>query len=70
MSERHLLDVHAAASYLGGVCAATVRGFVASGALVPVRMPSTRRTGESSRRLLFDRADLDRLVERWKSASQ
>jgi len=64
-----LLDVTATAAYLGGVCADSVRALVAQGQLVPVRMPSTRRPGESSRRLLFAREDLDRLIDQWKRAS-
>lgn len=67
-SERRLLDVDATAAYLG-VCAGTVRGLVAKGLLVPVRIPSMRRRGEPSRRLLFDARDLDALVDLWKSAS-
>ena len=70
MSEpARLLDVTATATYLGGICSDSVRALVARGALVPVRMPSCRRPGESSRRLLFDRADLDALIDRWKRES-
>jgi hypothetical protein len=61
-----LLDVRAAAAYLGGVSQWTVRAFVARGELVPVKLPSCRRPGVVSRRLLFDVQDLDRLVERAK----
>jgi hypothetical protein len=64
-----LLDVTAAAAYLGGVCPDSVRALVARGQLVPVRLPSCRRLGESSRRLLFDRLDLDALIDHWKRAS-
>jgi hypothetical protein len=64
-----LLDVTAASAYLGGICADSVRALVAQGVLVPVRMPSTRRAGESSRRLLFAREDLDKLIDRWKAQS-
>jgi len=64
-----LLDVHAAAAYLGGICPDSVRALVAQGTLVPVRLPSTRRPGESSRRLLFAREDLDALIDRWKRES-
>jgi hypothetical protein len=64
-----LLDVHATADYLGGVCADVVRALVARGELVPVRLPSCRRPGESNRRLLFAREDLDALIDRWKRAS-
>lgn len=70
MSEpARLLDVTAAAAYLGGICADSVRALVAQGRLVPVRLPSCRRPGESSRRLLFAREDLDVLIDRSKRAS-
>ena len=64
-----LLDVEAAAQYLGGVSAATIRAYVTQGVLIPVRLPSTRATEEPNRRLLFDRADLDALVDRLKKES-
>lgn len=69
MPEPRLLDVTAAASYLGGICPGAVRTMVANGQLVPVRLPSTRRAGESSRRLLFAREDLDALIDAWKRES-
>jgi len=50
-----LLDVEAAASYLG-VSPWTVRDLVEHGSLSRVALPGVRR-------LLFDRCDLDRLVE-------
>lgn len=58
-----LLDVKAAAAYLGGVSVWTIRAWVADGHLHPVRLPSVRHPGESNRRLLFDRADLDDFVD-------
>lgn len=61
-----LLDVNQAAAYLG-ISTWTLREMVADKLVHPVRMPSTRRQGEVSRRLLFDRADLDALVEAWKA---
>lgn len=64
-----LLDVTAAAAYLGGICADSVRALVSQGVLVPVRLPSCRRPGESSRRLMFAREDLDALIDRWKRTS-
>lgn len=63
-----LLDVHMAAEYMS-VHPDTVRGLVAAGKLTPVRMPSSRNKGELSRRLLFDRQDLDRVIDEWKAAS-
>ena len=63
-----LLDVNAAAAYLGG-STSVVRGYVASGQLTPVRLPSTRRPGELSRRLLFDVRDLDAFIDRQKRTS-
>ena len=50
-----LLDVEGAAGYLG-VSAWTVRDLVERGSLSRVALPGVRR-------LLFDRCDLDRLVE-------
>ena len=64
-----LLDVTATAAYLGGICSDSVRALVAQGQLVPVRLPSCRRPGESGRRLLFAREDLDALIDRWKRES-
>lgn len=64
-----LVDVEAAARYLGGISPATMRALVDNGHLVPVRMPSCRRPGEFSRRLLFDVRDLDLLIEKWKADS-
>ena len=61
-----LLDVKAAARYLGGLSIWTVRALVADGHIRPVELPSVRRPGERSRRLLFDRVDLDAAVDRWR----
>jgi hypothetical protein len=69
MVPARLLDVTATANYLGDICTDSVRALVAQGVLVPVRLPSTRRPGESSRRLLFDVRDLDAIVDRWKAQS-
>jgi hypothetical protein len=69
MSEQRLLDVDAAAQYLGGISTHTVRALVARGELVPVRLPSCRRTSESNRRLLFDRVSIDALIDKWKRES-
>jgi excisionase family DNA binding protein len=49
------MDVEAAAGYLG-ISAWTVRDLVERGTLSRVALPGVRR-------LLFDRCDLDRLVE-------
>ena len=68
-----LLDVKAAAAYLGSISHWTVRAYVEKGDLVPVRLPSLSRnvnaTGEGSRRLLFDVRDLDAFAERAKRES-
>ena len=64
-----LRDVTAAAAYLGGVDGSYLRGLVREGLLCPVRLPSMRRRGESSRRLLFDQRDLDRLIDTWRASS-
>jgi hypothetical protein len=58
-----LLDLHAAAHYLG-VSAWTVRDLEAAGTVPRVRIPLPN-AGEL-RKLLFDRADLDRLIDNWK----
>jgi len=58
-----LLDLHAAAGYLG-VSGWTVRDLEAAGILARVRIPLPH-AGEL-RKLLFDRVDLDRLVDSWK----
>ena len=68
-ADARLLDVTAAAAYLGGVCTDYVRGLVRDGLLCPVRLPSMRRRGEPSRRSLFDQRDLDRLIDSWKASS-
>jgi len=59
-----LLDLKAAAAYLG-VSAWTVRDLEASGTLRRVSIPLG--PGRDLRKLLFDRRDLDLLVETWKS---
>lgn len=64
-----LFDIEATAIYLGGISTWTVRALVAQGALTPVRLPSCRQTSESNRRLLFDRNDLDALIDKWKRDS-
>ncbi len=64
-----LLDVEDAALYLGGISTWTIRALVTRGVLVPVRLPSCRQTSESNRRLLFDRNDLDALIDQWKQGS-
>lgn len=58
-----LLDLDATAAYLG-VSPWTVRDLEAAGVLARVRVPLPN--GGELRKLLFDRADLDRLVEAWK----
>lgn len=58
-----LLDLHGSALYLG-VSGWTVRDLEANGTLKRVRIPLPN--GGELRKLLFDRADLDRLVEAWK----
>jgi hypothetical protein len=58
-----LFDVDGAARYLG-VSPDTVRSLYASGVLPRVRIPLPH--GGELRRALYDRSDLDRLVEAWK----
>jgi hypothetical protein len=62
--ERRLLDRTAAAAYLG--CSVAQLDVLRSmGELRPVAMPG--RTGAAIRVPLYDRADLDRAIERWKA---
>lgn len=59
-----LLGMKGAAAYLG-ISTWQVRGMVGAGILRPVRLPVA--PGAEVRRHLFDRADLDALVERAKA---
>jgi hypothetical protein len=61
-----LLDLDAAAMYLG-VSPWTIRDLEAAGVLRRVRVPL--RDGRELRKLLFDKADLDKLIEAWKQAA-
>jgi hypothetical protein len=61
-----LLDLEAAATYLG-VSPWTVRDLEAAGVLPRVRVPLPG--GRELRKLLFDKADLDRLIDGWKEAA-
>ena len=58
-----LLDLHAAALYLT-VSEWTVRDLEAAGTIARVRIPLSNN-GEL-RKLLFDRVELDCLIENWK----
>lgn len=58
-----LLDLERAAAYLG-VSTWTIRDLEAAGELRRIRVPLGQK---ELRRLLFDRLELDQLVERWKS---
>lgn len=64
-SAPRLLDLRATAAYLG-VSEWTVRDLDAVGVLRRVRVPLPN--GGELRKLLFDRADLDRLIEVWKDS--
>jgi hypothetical protein len=57
-----LLDVEAASVYLG-VSLWTIRDLEPAGTLERVRVPLR---GSELRKVLFDRADLDRLIDVWK----
>ncbi len=59
-----LLNLKAAAAYLG-VSPWTIRDLEAAGTLKRVSIPVGRK---DLRKLLFDRIDLDELIERWKTA--
>jgi hypothetical protein len=58
-----LLDLQATATYLG-LSGWSVRDLEAAGILRRVLIP--RATGGEVRKLLFDRVDLDALIEQWK----
>ncbi len=58
-----LLDLHGTALYLS-VSEWTVRDLEADGTLRRVRVPLAG--GSELRKLLFDKSDLDHLIERWK----
>jgi hypothetical protein len=60
-----LLDLHVSANYLG-VSAWTVRTLEQQGILKRVRIPLPNH-GEV-RKLLFDKSDLDQLIQTWKDA--
>ena len=60
------LDLQQAARYLG-VSPWTVRDLEANGTIARVMIPLPN--GRSLRKLLFDRGDLDRLIESWKLPS-
>jgi len=62
-----LLDDRAAGEYLG-VSRWTVRDLEAAGVLPRVRLPLPG--GRDLRRLLYDRTDLDRLIERSKDPAE
>ena len=63
-----LLDKPAAAAYLGGVSVDQIDRLINAGAISVVKLPATRaRTaGETCRRILLDRLELDALIERWR----
>jgi hypothetical protein len=58
-----LLDLKAAAAYLG-VSPWTVRDLEANGTLQRISIPLG--PGRDLRKLLFDRQDLDQLIDSWK----
>src|ERR1043165_7439662 len=62
-----LVDLHTAAGYLG-LSQWTVRELEAAGIVPRVRVPLPH-AGEL-RKLLFDRTDLDRLIDSWKDVSR
>jgi len=61
-----LLNLEAAAAYLS-VSPWTVRDLEAAGVLPRVRVPLP--DGRELRKLLFDKADLDRLIGAWKDTA-
>jgi excisionase family DNA binding protein len=61
---RRLLELQEAAEYLG-VSPWTVRDLVAAGTIRRVRVPLAG--GRELRRLLFDKTELDHLIDIWKA---
>lgn len=61
-----LLNLKEAARYLG-LSYWTVREAVVAGQVPRVDLPSLTRPGETLRRVLVDRQDLDKWIERWKT---
>ena len=61
-----LLNLDAAAAYLS-ISPWTIRDLEAQGVLPRVRVPLPR--GGELRKLLFDKADLDRLIGAWKDSA-
>ena len=59
-----LLNLKAAANYLG-ISPWTIRDLEAKGVLKRVTVPLP--SGTELRKLLFDKVDLDRLIEAWKA---
>ncbi len=57
--QKRLLSFNSSAEYCG-VTQQTIRRLMARGVLTPVRLPEVRR-------ILFDRQDLDRLIEAGKA---
>ena len=62
-SPPRLLNLSAAASYLG-VSIWTIRDLEAAGILPRIRVPLPNQ--RELRKLLFDRVDLDKLIDAWK----
>ncbi len=72
-----LLDIHLAAAYLS-VGEQSVRDYIADGILTPVKLPGAKIRGENKtviarprqrtmNKLLIDREDCDKLIERLKA---
>ena len=64
-----LMNVSAAAEYLGGISRWTLYALVSDGDLRAVKLPSMKNQS-SRRRLLFDRADLDAFIDKCKREGQ
>jgi hypothetical protein len=61
-----LLDLAATAAYLG-LSLWTVRDLETNGTLKRIRIPVSGH--EELRKILFDKTDLDRLIQVWKTGS-
>lgn len=64
--QARLLDLHGAATYLG-LSAWTIRDLEAAKILPRIRIPLPNHL--ELRKVLFDRVDLDRLIDSWKDSA-
>lgn len=69
MPQPLVVDVKEAAKTLG-VSVWVMRHYIASGLIPTIQFPSTKRPGESTRRVLIAVADLNKFVEQHRELSR